>query len=161
MTAIKPPSVVVPLLLAALALGACGGSSGTSKSSYINRADAICAKADTQINGVPKPQLTGTQAHILKGLGVYVDRVLPVVHGVVGQLKGLSQPSADQAILRRYFAALDDAVTRLQNLSAAIRRGDVKAVQAEATALNNAQPDALARQYGFKRCGGTGGAASG
>ena len=143
-------------LAAVLTVGGCG-SSGPSKSSYIHQADAICSSGDTQIQAVPKPQLTGSSAQILKNLSAYVDQVLPVAQGVINKLRALKQPDADHEVLTRYFASLDDAVVKLRSLSAAARTGDAKAVQSGANALNSSQPDVLARQYGFKRCGGTGG----
>lgn len=152
----KPLRLAIACAVCVLGLSACG-SSGTSKADYVKQADAICAKGDAQIKAVPMPLLTGAPATILKNLGTYVDRVLPVAQHVIGQLKALKQPSADKAVLQRYYAALDDAVARLGKLSVAAHQGDAKAVQSGAQALNSAQPDTLARQYGFKRCGGTGG----
>ena len=148
----------LPLAVAVVVLFAGCGSSGPSKASYIQKADVICANGDAQIQSVPKPQLTGSSAQILKNLSTYVDQVLPVAQGVIAKLKALKQPSTDHAVLTRYFASLDDAVVKLRTLSAAARTGNAKAVQAGATALSSTKPDVLARQYGFKRCGGTGGA---
>jgi hypothetical protein len=145
------------LCVAVLAGCGSGGSSGPSKASYVSQADAICSRGDVQIQSVPKPQLTGSSAQILKNLGSYVDQVLPLAQNVITRLKALKQPSSDHALLQRYFASLDDAVAKLHTLSTAARAGDAKGVQAGANALSSTQPDTLARQYGFKRCGGTGG----
>lgn len=157
MRALPTFSVAAALAVTGLFAG-CGGSSSPSKASYIQKADAICASGDAQIQSVPKPQLTGSSAEILKNLSTYVDQVLPVAQGVITKLKALPQPSSDHAALTRYFASLDDAVVKLRTLSAAARSGNTKAVQAGASALGSSQPDTLARQYGFKRCGGAGGA---
>ena len=151
-----PALALASALVGALLVG-CGGSSGPTKAAYIQKADAICARGDTQIQSVPKPQLTGGSAQIIKSLGDYVDKVLPYAQNVVTQLQALQRPAADQAVLKRYFTSLQDAVGKLRTLAAAARSGNAAAVQAGAKALSSTQPDTLARQYGFKRCGGTGG----
>jgi hypothetical protein len=157
MTSLRIFSLTVCVALLLAGCGSSGSSGGPSKATYVSQADAVCAQGDVQIQSVPKPQLTGSSAQILKNLGSYVDQVLPLAQNVITRLKALKQPSSDRALLQRYFASLDDAVAKLRTLSTAARAGDAKGVQAGANALNSTQPDALARQYGFKRCGGTGG----
>ena len=75
---------------------------------------------------------------------------------MIAQLRGLQQPSPDQDLLHRYFAALDTAVADLARLSQAAKTGNDSELRAAEAALNANQPDKFARQYGFKRCGGTG-----
>lgn len=146
-------------LAGTLVLAGCG-SNGTSKADYIKQADAICARANATITAIPRPNLTtaatpAEQARVFSALSTYVDRITPPLQQTVSQLKALKQPSADKALLKRYFAALDQAIAELHQVSAAAHKGDVSGVRAGALALQNTQPDALARQYGFKRCGGT------
>lgn len=151
-------SCLLGAVCAALLLSACG-SSGPSKATFIAQADAICTKADTAIKAVPVPQLAGVpRQQILTGLSGYIDQVLPVARRVIGQLRGLQQPSQDQDLLHRYLAALDTAVADLAGLSQAAKAGNDTELRAAEAALNANQPDKFARQYGFKRCGGAGSA---
>ncbi len=144
--------------LAALLVAGCG-SSAPSQATFIKQADAICAKGAAQFKSVRQPQSNGLpQQQILANLSTYVEQVLPLTQHIIDQLKRLAQPSANRGLLHRYFTALDQAEANLHQLSTAAKRNDLPAVQKGVRALNANQPDQLARQYGFKTCGGTGGA---
>jgi hypothetical protein len=136
-------------------LSACG-SSGPSKKDFISRADAICARGDSQIKSVPLPQTTGLSApQIYANLGSYVDRLLPVAQKVIVQIKALKQPSDNQALLHRYYASLDSGIVKLQALSTAAKQANKQGLQTAITGLRDTQPAQLARQYGFRTCGST------
>lgn len=151
-----PKCASLVVALTAVALAGCG-SSAPSQATFIKQADAICAKGDTQFKSVRQPQVYGLpQQQILANLSAYVDQVLPVTQRVIDQLKGLGQPSANQGLLHRYFAALDQAVANLHQLSTAAKRNDLPSVLKGVRALKATQPDQLAKQYGFKTCAGSG-----
>jgi hypothetical protein len=152
---------VSPLIAVALVvvLSACG-SSAPSKKDFISRADAICARGDSQSKAVPVPQTTGlTRAQVYAKLGSYIDEVVPVAEKVVGQIKALEQPSDNQALLHRYYASLDDGIAKLHALSAAAKQANTPALQSVVTALKTSESAQLARQYGFKTCATSTGAA--
>jgi hypothetical protein len=145
---LSPPIAVA---LAAV-LSACG-SSAPSKKAFITKADAICARGDTQTRAVPLPPTSGlTKAQVYAKLGSYIDEVVPVAQNVVGQIKALDQPSDNQALLHRYYAALDDGIAKLRALSAAAKHADTRALESAIAALRSSQSAQLARQYGFKDC---------
>jgi len=155
---LMPKCAPLVVALAALLMTGCG-SSAPSQPAFIKQADGICAKGDARFKSVRQPQVNGLpQQQILANLSTYVDQVLPLTQHIIDQLKGLGQPSANQGLLHRYFAALDQAEANLHQLSAAAKRNDLPAVQKGVQSLNANQPDQLAKQYGFKTCGGTGAA---
>jgi hypothetical protein len=151
-------ATVAVLAAALVALGACGGAKAPGKADFIRRADIICARGAARQRQLHTPQLSGTPSEVLSALGRYVGQLLPVARGIATQLHALAEPTQDRAELRRYFAAVDGAVADLQRLGEAARRGDAAAVRRGAVALNGNQANALARRYGFRVCGGGGGA---
>lgn len=152
-----PKCALLAAALTALIVAGCG-SSAPSQATFIKQADAICAKGDAQFKNVRQPQTVGlSQQQVLANIGTYVVQILPLTQHIIDQLKGLAQPSANQGLLHRYFAALDQAQANLRELSVAAKRNDVPGVRKGVQGLKTNQPQQLAVQYGFKSCGGAAG----
>ena len=109
------------LSVAALALSACG-SSGESKQDFVARANGICNNTVRDVRNVAPA--TGGGAITLSALAKYLGAVAPIVAGEAKQLGALPRPATDQALLRRYLAAVAATAVHYKALADAARAGD-------------------------------------
>jgi hypothetical protein len=153
-------------LLIALAV-ACGGSSGggNAKADYVSKAEAICAKANTEIDAAKKNTPAGTDE-----VPAYVHKLLDLAKQTLEDLSLLSPPSADASDIK---AKLIDPLTQqyadAQTFAGKIDQAAAKNDTATLTQLVFNPPTktrvdiAWMKSYGFKSCvtaADTGGTAS-
>jgi hypothetical protein len=144
------------LLVVAVGVTSCGGGHALTKSEFIAKADAICAKATTDANALPQPQSPPELVSL-------AQKTADIVESTIKKLSALKAAPKDKAVLR------DNLIAPSQSeLSAA------KHFIAEATPVKNdvAQVEGLANQftkdtqaihtndpalaaYGFKDCAKT------
>ncbi|MFL5891375.1 MAG: hypothetical protein ACJ75I_01390 [Solirubrobacterales bacterium] len=160
--------VVVPLvgLVAGLVLAGCGGgssssttgasgASGTSgaqgaalsKSEFVAKGNAICAKGSQEINAEAKKIFTSNQAPSQATQEKFVtDTVIPSIQQQIDGLDALPAPSGDedqvQAIVDAAQSALDKAKQDPSLLTDQAQGGDPFA-----------QANKLADDYGLTKCG--------
>lgn len=132
-------------------LSACGG--GPSKTEFVSRWDAICAREERAVAAVPVPDVRST-----KDLPAFADalgRAIPIAQREVSELQAVAPPKADRSTVGAILADLERATSALSQAEAAARNADAGAVE-RAQSLASAyrtQAGRAARAYGFKRCG--------
>ena len=144
------PSLVAALALLAAGCGG-GGSDRLSKSEFITRADAICAKYEQRVRSAMK----GIPAGSATQLAGAIERVLPVIHTGNDELRALVPPENLQDRFDHWMQISDGEVDAAKKLHDALRRNDQPAVQAAFTQLQqkDAAQDRLARaELGLKGC---------
>ncbi len=144
------------IVSALLALSACGGTAALSKPAYINKADAICKTASTQIKGLGSPKDA-------KGFVTLLDRATPIETKLLSDLEGLAKPKADaKALQTQYFDVYDRAVTQLKKVQVEADKagGDPAKLSKLAGSLNGfntAAADKYIGGYGIHSCSQGGG----
>lgn len=137
------------LLIASMAVVAgCGGSSdddGPTKDEYIASADKICTENDAEIEAMGKQLSAGAGQE--EALALVKSDLIPSVEKRTQDLEALPRPSGDEDELEAYYQALDDGVSTLVEEPKTIF-GDDNPFEAS---------NKLAKEYGFKECGDTGG----
>jgi hypothetical protein len=135
-------------LVAAGALAAgCGGA--YTKADFVARANAICASSLREARSIPSGS----------GPTTYLAAELPILEAEADQLLKLRRPpgpAKDQAILSRYFHALDQTVQAYRQLDIAVRHGDQQTVADAEAALADSPLPSLATSYGLQSCGAPG-----
>jgi hypothetical protein len=146
----KPALVLVPLALVAACSSS--GASGLSKSAYVQKAEALCAKANTDIDALTTPTDPA-------GLPAYVQSVVDIAANATTALGKLDAPSKDKAELdSKMLAPLRAQVSEGRGLvtkvRAAVASGDQKALgELVASPPTMTKADlAWMRAYGFKAC---------
>lgn len=110
---------VALLLLAA----ACGGSGADPKQDYLTKAEAICAKANTDIAAAKK----NTPAGITE-VPPYVHKLLKLARSTYDDLSALTPPSADAAQIKSKL---------ISPLATQVHDGELFAGQVDAAAAKN------------------------
>ena len=122
--------------LTALAAG-CGGSGRLSHDAFVQRADAVCAAYDAQVQLLAKPSS-------YDDVITYVAKTLPLYIAAVDELKALRPPAADEETVRAWLAQ-EDAV------AAALRRLRKAAMQHDPAATNSASATVQAASLAGRR----------
>jgi hypothetical protein len=154
----SPAAAVVVL---ALLLAACGGTERLTKEQLIAQGDAICKDASTKAdpigNGLGEPS-----TETLSQWGDALGQLLPIYEDLVGKLKALNPPEADQATWEKITGGLDQVVQSVKAAKDAAASGDLAGFQTAFTAIVKASGESgqLAADYGFQECGDGGGSAS-
>jgi hypothetical protein len=151
------PPLVAGLALLAAGCGGGGGSDRLSKSEFITRADAICAKYEQRVRAA----MNGVPAGSAKQLASAIERVLPVIRTGNDELRALEPPENLQVRFDRWMRISDGEVVAAKKLHDALRKNDQAAVQAAFTQLqqSDAAQDRLAREeLGLKGCASGSGA---
>lgn len=151
-------TAVLALLLATLALPACGGDDddGVSREDYAERVDRVC---DDAVRELRELDLRGaeTRAEIT---GLFDDLIVKS-RAAVDRVKALERPQGDAGeTADRFVGALDREFERgllpaLEDLKNAILSGDREAAADAAERLNaleNAESDRFARELGADGC---------
>lgn len=151
-------TAVLALLLATLALPACGGDDddGVSREDYAERVDRVC---DDAVRELRELDLRGaeTRAEIT---GLFDDLIVKS-RAAVDRVKALERPEGDAGeTADRFVGALDREFERgllpaLEDLKNAILSGDREAAADAAERLNaleNAESDRFARELGADGC---------
>lgn len=151
-----PTRPVLPLLLTALAgsalLAGCGGSDGLSKSDYVAKAEALCKKANDDIDALTTPS-------DLTEIGPFLDKLITTADQTTDELVALDPPSDDKADLDgKFLDPLKKQVEQGRTWAADIKAAATANDQAKiAQLLGNAPTMAEAdlgwmKTYGFKEC---------
>ena len=139
-----------------------GRSPATTKDAFIGRADSICATARAraaplEAQAKRDEKLPDTQA-TLNALAALVDENGAVIRPLAAQMSALVPPAQDRATFSRYLAAINERLSILGQLSAALRRGDaatIRSLKIRNTAVK-AREQEIATAYGFRVCGHSG-----
>lgn len=151
-------TAVLALLLATLALPACGGDDddGVSREDYAERVDRVC---DDAVRELRELDLRGAETRAeITGL---FDNLIVKSRAAVDRVKALERPEGDAGeTADRFVGALDREFERgllpaLEDLKNAILSGDREAAADAAERLNaleNAESDRFARELGADGC---------
>jgi hypothetical protein len=145
---------LVLLLLVAACGGSSGGNKADEKASYVAKAEAVCAKANTQLADAKKTQPTA-----VAGIPPYVHKLLDIAKSTLSDLSALNPPSKDAVdvkakLLDPLGQQLADGTTFASQVDAAAKSGDnAKLTQLVFNPPTKTRVDlAWMRSYGFKAC---------
>lgn len=97
-------STAVLTAAACTALLAGCGSSRFSHDEFVLKADAVCARSNTQVKGLNDPRS-------LAEVESYAEQVIPVYRRGLHELMALRPPNADEPLVRRWLS-LDRRIER-------------------------------------------------
>jgi hypothetical protein len=128
------------LIVPAVAIVGCGGSSSLSASDLVSKANAICADVNTKAAADTKAQ--------------NVDKLVSDGEAALKQLKALKPPSSSKANYEAFIAELDASLPQIKALAAAIDAKDVAKVQALSPGVEtaNKKVNAAATTAGLTTC---------
>lgn len=137
------------VLVAAIALTACGGSGRLSHGAFVRGASRICREASAKSGHATLPDLLSSQ-HAVRSLERLTDRE----QAAIAQLRDLDAPKADAAIVGEWIALLDQMVGEVEFASESLRRGAVgTAIEAVARADTlERRGRTLAHEQGISQC---------
>jgi hypothetical protein len=145
---------LVVLFLVAACGGSSGGSKADTKASYVAKAEAVCAKANTQLADAKKTTPTA-----VAGIPPYVHKLLDIARSTLSDLTALSPPSKDAVdvkakLLDPLGQQLADGTSFAAAVDAAAKSGDnAKLTQLVFNPPTKTRVDlAWMRSYGFKAC---------
>jgi hypothetical protein len=148
-------------VLAALAAGGCGGgASHLSRSEFVERANAICARYEQKIRQATFGIEPGSDAQIVAA----IDKAIPLIEKGNRELRALKPPTGLRDRFVHWLNVSDEEVAVTKRLRDALRRTDNQAAAAAMRQLQakDAGQDELARkQLGLTRCASGSGASSG
>jgi len=152
----SPAALVIVL---ALLLTACGGTERLTKEQLITQGDAICKEASAKADPIGT-NLGNPSAETLPQWGDALGQLLSIYEDLVGKLKDLNPPEADQATWDKITAGLDRIVAGVKTAKDAASSSDLAGFMTALDAINTASGESgqLASDYGFQECGdGSGG----
>src|SRR3954454_14543125 len=126
-------------LAATLALAGCGSSHAVTKAQYVQRSDAICAKAAKADEAIPT---TSSMEEVITA-----ER--RIVEGAIKELRALDRPPGMDAELDRWFAALDDEAEWLDRAAGGLAS---TATGMDEAGKVDARVRAAAARAGFHAC---------
>lgn len=141
------------LILAALALSACGGGSGRlSHDELASRASKICMNQAATIAQIPRGPANPVNA------AGYLGAVLSVYEKGIKRFHELAPPRDEETTYRAYLRELDRNADILRTLRAAAAAQQLKAYVTGQAALHRSRVrlGALQRRLGFTGCAGPG-----
>lgn len=159
------PHLAVGLVLAAIGLGACGGSDDAAdatltRAQYIAKTDALCKLSNARtrkLNAQLRARAAGakTDAELLRRLAPILQRGYGPVRDNAAAFQAANPPAADAAAVERIRALYDRQAEFVRRLALAAKRVDSD----EFKSLTEQQKDVvtrarrLTRSFGFKECG--------
>jgi hypothetical protein len=156
----------VAVAMAATAAG-CGGSGGgggkrLAKDEFISKADSICDAANKKVPTPPSELRSGFDPTTSKGtdaqyktFGDYLDKIVKIFRGEVGDLHSLKPPADLQDTYDKALATLDEGVNEVDEAASAAKDGnrtEVKDKLAESE-KHSSEANKLAQQLGLTVCG--------
>lgn len=138
--------LLLPVLAAGtVGLAGCGGSSTLSHAQLVSKGNSACQATNATIAALPAP---GT----LKDLSSYADSTRAATTQLRHKLASLKAPTADQAGVKKYLAALAQGDVLLGRISTAAARGESSAVSALGSELAALPTSTLASAVGLSQC---------
>jgi len=140
------------LISGAILLGGCGGGGGgggvrLTKDEYAAKANALCAgfkgASDAFWSATTSAEITAE-----------LDKLVPIEQKLVTDLKKLNPPADEEATAKKAIALGEEVTSSEEELSAALKKGDMTKAQKMIPPLSSKgnQADALFRQLGAKKC---------
>jgi len=144
----KRTCLVLPLLL----LAACGGSDGLSKSDYVAKAEALCKKANDDIDALTTPS-------DLTDIAPFLDKLIATADQTTDELVALDAPKDDKADLdKKFLQPLRKQVEQGRTWAADIKTAAAAQDQAKIGQLLGNAPTmeeadlTWMKDYGFTEC---------
>lgn len=139
-------------LLAVPALAGCAGGGGDdrlSREEFVERATAICMRAEERIAELEEPASVA-------GLGDYAREARAITEEGVSELRELEPPEELEAGFRRYLESGDEVVALLGELEDAASAGDEAGARQVAEEIaESADAQGAARAAGIPGCEST------
>jgi hypothetical protein len=143
-------------LLAAGCMNGSGSSDAESadarltKAEYIEQADAICARFDSELDALAQPQT-------LDDLAAMATEAKPIAEAGVDELRALNPPEELEEQVDAWLVLNEKNIEAIDQLREAAESGDeTKVQQVAATATDNEQKaDAAAADIGLTDCAST------
>jgi hypothetical protein len=153
MPAATPGRVVASVaVLTAVAAGGCGGGgSRLSRSEFVKRANAICARYEQKVRQATAGIQPGSNEQIVAA----IDKAIPVIRDGNDELRALDPPRELEDGFAKWMKGSADEVAVTERLRDAIRKKDGSAARAalEQLRAKDARQDQLARkQLGISGC---------
>jgi len=144
----KRIALVLPVLLVA----ACGGSDGPSKSDYLAKAEAICKKANDDIDALAPPS-------DVKGIETFLNSLVATADQTTDELERLDTPKDDTDALQSKFlkplrTQVDEGrewADKVKTAAASNDQAKVFAALGDAPKMTEADEKWMTG-YGFKEC---------
>ena len=162
------------LVLASLAIAACGSSSSSSskantstqpqpsgqvsKAKYVAEADAICRAGQVRLRPLNAKAKTQAKVRNTAGLANTLDQAVTIAEQTLAKLRALPPPT-DNTLAQQYFNGVQAQIGLIRQFSAAVKQGNANAIAPLTQQINRGSVTVrtLARRYGFKVCAGTNG----
>ena len=144
---------MIAFALSALLLCACGAEDPLTHAELVERADAICTDAFARIREIgadlPEPDAASVDAWA-DALG----RTLPILEGMIDDLRDLEPPPADADGYGALLAAFDLELTALAEVLVAAEAGDADGMSrpSEDATLAWVDADHVAERLGLDGC---------
>jgi hypothetical protein len=143
-------AVALSLVLVAACAG--GNDSGVTKSAFVDKAEAVCAKANHEFGALTTPSDTA-------GVLTYVQNLVQIAERATLDLGKVEVPSADRAqVEQKMLVPLREQVSEGRDYVAEVRTALQKGDQAALAKLVSDPPTpaeadlAWMRSYGFEEC---------
>jgi hypothetical protein len=135
-------------LVTAVGCGGGDGSEGLSRQEFIQQAEAICERAESESDALAEPQ---TDAELIEA----GEQNLSILERMISDLGELEPPSELKADLESWLALADRQATTAGDFIEALREQDQAQVQELGIQLEETeqQADALAAKIGIRACG--------
>lgn len=137
--------------LVATVVTACsgGGSTSLTRQQVVRQANAICARANTGIAGMYRPDPDDSTA-----TAVALEKLTARQRTALGRLRALDPPDADASDFGRWLTQIDLALDRADASSRAIASRDVRAAREANRRGEQIRTDAdrFAKTYGMRTC---------
>ena len=166
------------LLLASLAMSACGSSSSSSKAKpstqpstqpvtqpqpsgqvskakYVAEADAICRAGPIRLRPLNAKAKTQAKVRDTAGLAQTLDQAATIAEQTLAKLRALPPP-IDNTLAQQYFNGVQAQIGLIRQFSTAVKQNNANAVAPLTQQINRGSVTVrtLARRYGFKVCAG-------
>jgi hypothetical protein len=151
MTVPMPHRALLPTLAAVAFLAACGGDDGTSKSDFLEEADAICAEGEERAEQIVSEGFRDPENPTGKEVVALIQDLVPVQRETISDVRELDMPEGEEDEIN---SILDQAE------AATAKAADIRDPQ-EALAIVQAadtpqdpfyEANQAAAEYGFDEC---------
>lgn len=168
----------VALILASVALAACGGEDdpvkrqprsdhaqapkapatpgkAPGKTDFLREADLLCAGTKRQVTPIFKAVAAKVAAADAAGVAAQLRKGLPLADQLLSRMRALTPPKGDEALFDRYLDTIARQKRRIGPLVEALEAEDISSIEVLVAELGqgNQRARRLASGYGFKECG--------